>query len=151
MTKQAAHLPVMGLYYPYVHFRDERWLKLAALYWPRMARIVTPGYPTHDSELVRRLNDELGFVVDVSPVTARRAVAAPFTDFIDSLGPNELARWSVTNEGPYGIDACAQPISHEPTGVLRGSSRRSRTTVMAAQRPSRVRSAGDTERAVGVR
>ncbi len=35
MTEQPAHLPVMGLYYPYVHFRDERWLKLAALYWPK--------------------------------------------------------------------------------------------------------------------
>ena len=34
MTEQPAHLPVMGLYYPYVHFRDERWLKLAALTGP---------------------------------------------------------------------------------------------------------------------
>ena len=116
MTKQSAHLPVMGLYYPYVHFRDERWLKLAALYWPRMARIVTPGYPTHDSELVRRLNDELGFVVDVSPVTARSAVAAPFTDFIGSLGPNELARWSVTSEGPYEPDDLT-PVSQVPVAA----------------------------------
>ena len=104
MTEQSAHLPVMGLYYPYVHFRDERWLKLAALYWPRMARIVTPGYPTHDSEIVRRLSGELGFVVNVSPVTARSTVAAPFTRFIGSLGPSELARWSVTSEGPYEPD-----------------------------------------------
>ena len=104
MTEQPAHLPVMGLYYPYVHFRDEGWLKLAALYWPRMARIATPGYPTHDSELVRRLSGELGFVVDVSPISARSAVAEPFVAFIDSLGPNELTRWRVTREGPSEPD-----------------------------------------------
>jgi len=113
MTEQPTHLPVMGLYYPYVHFRDERWLKLAALYWPRMARIVTPGYPTRDSELVRRLSGELGFVVNVSPVSARSAVAGPFTDFIGSLGPSELARWSVTSEGPYDPDDLA-PVAQVP-------------------------------------
>jgi hypothetical protein len=125
MTEQLEHLAVMGLYYPYVHFRDERWLKLAALYWPRMARIVTPGYPTRDSELVRRLNDELGFVVDVSPVTGRSAVAAPFTDFIGSLGPNELARWSVTDEGPSEPDDLT-PIRQVPVAApeaLRPASR----------------------------
>ena len=24
-----------GLYYPYFHVRDERWIKVAALYWPK--------------------------------------------------------------------------------------------------------------------
>jgi Family of unknown function (DUF6236) len=119
MTEQSAHLPVMGLYYPYVHFRDERWLKLAALYWPRMARIATPGYPTHDSELVRRLSGELGFVVNVSPVTVRSAVAAPFTDFIGSLGPSERARWSVTSEGPYEPDDLT-PVSQVPVVASEG-------------------------------
>jgi Family of unknown function (DUF6236) len=113
MTERSAHLPEMGLYYPYVHFRDERWLKLAALYWPRMARIATPGYPTHDSELVRRLSGELGFVVNVSPVSACSAVAAPFTDLIGSLGPAELARWRVTSTGPYEPDDLA-PVSQVP-------------------------------------
>lgn len=28
----------VGLYYPHVHFRDERWLKLAALHWDRIYR-----------------------------------------------------------------------------------------------------------------
>jgi len=94
----------MGLYYPYVHFRDERWLKLATLYWPRMARIVAPSYPTRDSELVRRLTGELGFVVNVSPATARNALVVPFTELISSLGPGALARWHVTREGPYEPD-----------------------------------------------
>jgi hypothetical protein len=57
-------------------------------------------------------------------------------------------RSSMNFGGPHGIDACAQPIRPELPGLLRGSPRRSRTTVMAAQRPSRVRSVGDTERAI---
>ncbi|MFF4398613.1 hypothetical protein [Streptomyces sp. NPDC001480] len=39
----------MGLYYPYIHFRGEQWLKLAALYWPRIARVVPDGYTVRDS------------------------------------------------------------------------------------------------------
>lgn len=35
----------IGLYYPYIHFRDEKWMKIAALYWPRMARVVPHGFP----------------------------------------------------------------------------------------------------------
>jgi hypothetical protein len=46
-----AQLPQMAVYYPYIHFRDPSWLKLAALYWPRMVRIVHPDYPTRNSTL----------------------------------------------------------------------------------------------------
>src|ERR1700759_2904545 len=38
-----------GLYYPYFHIRDERWLKVAALYWPKIVRIVPGGYRLRDS------------------------------------------------------------------------------------------------------
>jgi hypothetical protein len=27
------------LYYPFIHFRDEAWLKLGALYWDDVSRI----------------------------------------------------------------------------------------------------------------
>jgi hypothetical protein len=40
----------IGLYYPYVHFRDEQWLKAAALYWPGLARVVPTGFPVADTE-----------------------------------------------------------------------------------------------------
>ena len=30
---------LIGLYDPYIHFRDDNWLKLTALYWDKMARI----------------------------------------------------------------------------------------------------------------
>ena len=42
-----------GLYYPFVHIRDDDWLKLAALYWPEVRRLVPSGYPKRDSETAR--------------------------------------------------------------------------------------------------
>src|SRR5437764_4809435 len=50
---------MIGLYYPYIHFRDESWLKLAALYWDRMDRIVSSVGITgqEDSDNVKRLID----------------------------------------------------------------------------------------------
>ena len=44
-----------GLYYPYIHVRDDAWLKVAALYWPSLRRIVPGGYSKHDSPTAQRL------------------------------------------------------------------------------------------------
>jgi len=41
-----------GLYYPFIHFKDEAWLKLTALYWDQMVRIVPKKYELHDSDTV---------------------------------------------------------------------------------------------------
>ena len=38
-----------GLYFPFIHVRDDDWLKTAALYWPSVRRLVPLGYPKHDS------------------------------------------------------------------------------------------------------
>lgn len=72
----------IGLYYPYFHFRDEEWMKAAALYWPRMARVVPAGFTPGDSGVALALKDELGFVVDVDPTAAARAVAPVFRQVI---------------------------------------------------------------------
>ena len=37
-------MATIGLYHPFIHFKDDAWLKLSALYWDRMARIVPPSY-----------------------------------------------------------------------------------------------------------
>lgn len=60
----------IGLYYPYVHFRSDEWLKLSALYLPKMARMVPSGYPVRDSETVKILSGELDFIVDIDPKAA---------------------------------------------------------------------------------
>lgn len=63
----------IGLYYPYTHFHDRGWLKVAALYWPRMARIAPLGYGDPENPDARALRDELDFVVDLDPGEAIRA------------------------------------------------------------------------------
>ncbi|MFF3177669.1 DUF6236 family protein [Streptomyces sp. NPDC057900] len=74
----------IALYYPYIHVRDERWLKAAALYWPRIARVVPDGYPIADTDTARVLDDELGFIVPVSPDAAARTVAPVFLEVLDA-------------------------------------------------------------------
>jgi hypothetical protein len=60
----------VALYQPYIHIRDETWLKAAALYWPKIARIVPPGYSKRDSDNVKMLDDALQLFHDVSPEPA---------------------------------------------------------------------------------
>jgi hypothetical protein len=88
----------MAVYYPYIHIRDQRWLKVAALYWPRMVGIVGPDYPTRNSQLLDILRDELGFILDEPPEAAALHAAEPFATFIDGFGPAALRRMRVGEE-----------------------------------------------------
>jgi len=56
-----------ALYYPYLQFGDESWVKTAALYYEGLTRIVPQDYETNDSETVRRLIDGCEFVRDHDP------------------------------------------------------------------------------------
>lgn len=87
----------IALYYPYIQFRDERWLKAAALYWPRMARVIPDGYPVADTDTVRVLTDELGFIVPVPPDAAARAVAPLFLGILNA----HQDRLVTALEGPW--------------------------------------------------
>src|SRR5687767_12293588 len=44
-----------ALYYPYIHFRDEQWLRATLLYFPHIFRMVPPEYSLNDSEFVAQL------------------------------------------------------------------------------------------------
>jgi hypothetical protein len=46
-----------GLYFPFIHVRDDDWLKTAALYWPSVRRLVPRGYPKHDSPTAQTFFD----------------------------------------------------------------------------------------------
>lgn len=63
-----------ALYYPWINFRSDNWIKLAALYWNRIGRIVPRGYPTHDSRTVRALDSALGLIANLHPEEASRRV-----------------------------------------------------------------------------
>jgi hypothetical protein len=64
-----------ALYFPYIHFQDENWLKYSLLYWDAIKRIVPRSYQPKDSKAVAVLSGE-GMVEDVDP----QAGATPYTE-----------------------------------------------------------------------
>jgi hypothetical protein len=46
-----------ALYYPFIQIRDDEWLKLAALYWPALYRLVPHHYTEQNSPTERALVD----------------------------------------------------------------------------------------------
>jgi hypothetical protein len=73
---------MIGLYYPYIHIRNDAWLKMALLYWDRIARIVPDNYHTEDSEAVKRVAGELDAIKNESPRRASREVSHQYAKFI---------------------------------------------------------------------
>ncbi|GIG85619.1 DUF6236 family protein [Plantactinospora endophytica] len=58
----------VALYFPYVNLPGDAWVKAAALHWPQLGRIRPRGYYNlRDSDTVKRLRDELDFIIDVRP------------------------------------------------------------------------------------
>jgi hypothetical protein len=84
-----------GIYYPYVHFVNESWVKTAALYWPRMARMIPPNFVSADSSTVRQLIDDLGFVVDVDPSPCASKVSAAMEAIVRSHSAELRRQFSV--------------------------------------------------------
>ncbi|MFJ6918628.1 DUF6236 family protein [Streptomyces sp. NPDC101133] len=97
----------IGLYYPFFHVRDDAWLKAAALYLPRIARLRPPGYPMGDSRTASVLRDELDFLQDIDPGQQATAVAGEFEALIDREGDRILEL--------YGIGQTSQRI---PTQMM---------------------------------
>lgn len=91
----------IGLYHPYFHFRDEEWMKAAALYWPRMARVVPAGFTPGDSGTALALKDELDFVVDVDPAAAAGVAAPVFQQLLRDHSPRlkDLYGRQLSNRG----------------------------------------------------
>ncbi|MFC9649565.1 DUF6236 family protein [Streptomyces sp. NPDC056937] len=102
----------IGLYYPYIHFRDEEWMKIAALYWPRMARVVPRGFPVADHETAAALHTELDFLVDVDPQEAAEAVAPRFLHVLNDHGTELRERYLA--DAARGLQTNS---SHEPSRV----------------------------------
>ncbi len=84
----------LGLYYPFIDFRDEAWLKLTSLYWDRMARIVPAGYGLRDSSTVAEFKDG-GYVLDYHPSGALGAPAKAFRALLVSHGERLAQRYGL--------------------------------------------------------
>ena len=57
----------IGLYYPFIEFQDDAWVKLTALYLDKLGRIALPEYTIRDSDTVERLKGDLDFIKDFKP------------------------------------------------------------------------------------
>ena len=101
--KRAASDSYVGLYYPFIHFRNEGWLKLTALYWDSMRRIVPAGASVHDTDEVKRLVDA-GFVESRDPRAASFEIANPFRELIASHGDALCARFAVADRASWPDD-----------------------------------------------
>ncbi len=93
----------VGLYYPFIHFRDEGWLKLTALYWDGMRRIVPVGASVNDSDEVRRLVDA-GFIRNKIPLDAAFQIAGPFRELINTHGDAMRVQFGVAKRDMWPDD-----------------------------------------------
>lgn len=89
----------IGMYYPDVFVQDETWLKAAALYWLKLARLMPADYPQHDSPTAQILAAELDFFVDIDPQPYAHEVGDRFLLWLQ-LGEDwghhpEVERWLV--------------------------------------------------------
>jgi len=82
-----------ALYYPFIHFKDDGWVKLAALYWDNVGRIVPNDYVTDDSETVRALGS---FVKILRPDWVSPEFGKSFVDFITQYGPKLRDKYALS-------------------------------------------------------
>jgi hypothetical protein len=95
----------IALYYPYVHPRDDGWLKHAVLYWPVIERIVPGGYVLTDTHTGKVLKDAK-ILVEREPQLAIAEVAGVFANFVRDRAA-EL-------EGQYSLAAARQLPAQRP-------------------------------------
>jgi hypothetical protein len=104
-----------ALYYPFIHFKDDRWVKLTALYWDRMGRIVPSTYTPDDSDTVRELGN---FVETLRPQWVCPDFGETFTKFIQEYGDQLQQRYDVSQRDQWlKIPASQQPpVAGGPSG-----------------------------------
>ena len=96
-----------GLYYPYIHFKQDSWLKLSALYWDRMGRIVPIGYKREDSSTVRELGD---FVENLHPQWVTPSFGERFLKFVNQYGAKLRDQYDVDRVHEWPM----VPLSRQP-------------------------------------
>lgn len=82
-----------ALYYPFIHFKNDNWIKVAALYWDKLGRIVPQDYKTDDSDTVKALGS---FVTVLRPGWAHPEFGKSFADFIVQYGPKLKAKYALS-------------------------------------------------------
>jgi hypothetical protein len=86
-----------ALYYPYIELLDDTWIKAAALFYDGLKRIVPSYYEPDDSNVVKALIDELGFLTNLDPAEEAIGIGHDFLacareEFIGSKSENHPLR-----------------------------------------------------------
>ena len=87
-----------ALYYPYVHFKSDDWVKMSALYWDKLKRIVPEGYLTEDSETVQALGS---FIQTIRPDAVHSGFSIIFRDFFITYGAQLREKYSVAQRDQW--------------------------------------------------
>jgi len=94
--------PSIAFYYPYIHVRDDTWLKYAAMYWPKITRLVPQGYSTADSptavEFVRA-----GVLAQLPRVSSAGGIHNRFFPTVLSRAKEFRARYGVARRGTWAV------------------------------------------------
>lgn len=99
-----------GLYFPFFHFQNDDWVKLSALYWDGMYRIVPDGYETvRDSSLVRQLSTSSfgnsGFIKNLHPEEFHEElyeIGIQFMRLIENYGYEINKYYGLQNKNKWG-------------------------------------------------
>ncbi|MFB7577277.1 DUF6236 family protein [Streptomyces sp. NPDC056165] len=98
----------IALYYPWMHFQDSDWLKLALLSWERIVRL-RPRNVDRDNEVVREIRGESDLLQDIAPSTHDlETVAAAFFELLGDEGP--IARYKAVRA--LAADVAWVPVSN---------------------------------------
>ena len=88
-------LATPALYYPYVDFQSEAWVKLALINWSRIERIKPPAYPRKDRATTQQLV-EMGWLQDIRPSNYQLwEISDKFAEFIEVSGRRLQTRYAV--------------------------------------------------------
>jgi len=88
------------LYYPFIHFRDEAWLKLSALYWDDVTRIVPRAYTPRDTRDVRAL-EEAEVLKRVDPGNYEEPVGELFSLLLQRHAKKLAQRYDVSQRDAW--------------------------------------------------
>lgn len=105
-----------GLYYPWIHFRDDDWVKVAMLYWRVLRRIVPTQYSKQDSPTVRAFVDQ-DLIGDLDAAGSRERVASGFAQVLhehrDALREHYASHAALLWENSAPVRHFAVPGVHE--------------------------------------
>jgi len=99
----------IGLYFPYFHFPNDEWVKVAALYWDKMYRIVPRRIDTErDTKTVIELSKgETPFIANISPedfYNDLEEITGEFVKLIENHEDELLRYYGIENRDNWSDD-----------------------------------------------